>query len=100
MLSHNYASSSFCLDELAAILDCKNKGLLVIPVFYKVDPSYVRHQKGSYGEAFTKQQKMVKDKEKLRKWKMALRQVADLSGYHFKDRYTTLPIFHFIILLP
>ena len=32
VLSQNYASSSFCLDELVVILDCKNKGLLVIPV--------------------------------------------------------------------
>jgi len=60
----------------------------------------MRHQKGSYGEALTKQHKWFKDKEKLQKWKMALRQVPDLSGYHFKDGYTTLPIFHFIILLP
>jgi len=70
-----------------------DNGLLVIPVFYKVGPSDVKHQKGSYGEALTKQQKWFKDKEKLQKWKMALRQVADLSGYHFKDGYTALPIF-------
>jgi len=94
VLSHNYASSSFCLDELAAILDCKNKGLLIIPVFYKVHPSDVRHQKGSYGEVLTKHQRRYKDKkEKLQKWKMALSQVAELSGYHFKEGYTTLPIF-------
>ncbi|CAJ1952313.1 unnamed protein product [Sphenostylis stenocarpa] len=86
VLSNNYASSSFCLDELAVILDCKSKGLLVIPVFYKVDPSHVRHQKGSYGEALVKHQKRFKaEKEKLQKWKMALRQVADFSGYHFID---------------
>ncbi|XP_027924157.1 TMV resistance protein N-like isoform X3 [Vigna unguiculata] len=85
VLSHNYASSSFCLDELVVILDCKNKGLLVIPVFYKVDPSDVRHQKESYGEALTKRQRRFEDVEKVQKWKMALRQVADLSGYHFKD---------------
>ncbi|XP_068503098.1 TMV resistance protein N-like isoform X4 [Phaseolus vulgaris] len=86
VLSHNYASSSFCLDELATILHCKTKGMLVIPVFYKVDPSHVRHQKGSYEEALAKHQKRFKDKkEKLQKWKVALRQVADLSGYHFKD---------------
>jgi len=88
VLSHNYASSSFCLDELATILHCQRKGLLVIPVFYKVDPSYVRHQKGSYEEALAKHQKRFKaQKEKLHKWKMALRQVADFSGYHFKDGY-------------
>ncbi|KAG4952547.1 hypothetical protein JHK85_046414 [Glycine max] len=86
VLSENYASSSFCLDELVTILHCKSEGLLVIPVFYKVDPSDVRHQKGSYGEAMAKHQKSFKaKKEKLQKWRMALQQVADLSGYHFKD---------------
>ncbi|KHN24419.1 TMV resistance protein N [Glycine soja] len=55
VLSEHYASSSFCLDELATILHChQRKRLLVIPVFYKVDPSDVRHQKGSYGEALAK----------------------------------------------
>ena len=49
VLSKNYASSSFCLDELATILHCaQKKGLLVIPVFYNVDPSDARHHKGSY----------------------------------------------------
>ncbi|XP_068504201.1 disease resistance protein Roq1-like [Phaseolus vulgaris] len=86
VLSPNYASSSFCLDEIATILHCKTKGLLVIPVFYNVDPSHVRHQKGSYEEALAKHQKRFKaKKEKLQKWKLALRQVADLSGYHFLD---------------
>ncbi|KAG4939856.1 hypothetical protein JHK86_045997 [Glycine max] len=86
VLSENYAFSSFCLDELVAILHCKREGLLVIPVFYKVDPSDVRHQKGSYGEAMTKHHERFKDKmEKLQKWRMALHQVADLSGKHFKD---------------
>ena len=97
VLSHNYASSSFCLDELATILDCKNKGLLVIPVFYKVDPSDVRHQRGSYEEALTNHQRRFKSKkEKLQKWKMTLRQVADFSGYHFKNGYPPYQSFYFI----
>ncbi|KAK7352649.1 hypothetical protein VNO80_18073 [Phaseolus coccineus] len=70
----------------ASILHCKSTGLLVIPVFFKVDPYHVSHQKGSYEEALTKHQKRFKSKkEKLQKWKVALRQVADLSGYHFQD---------------
>ncbi|BAU02589.1 hypothetical protein VIGAN_11214200 [Vigna angularis var. angularis] len=86
VLSHNYASSSFCLDELATILHCKSKGLLVIPVFYNVYPSYVRRQKGSYEKGLAELPKRFKaQKEKLHKWKMALRQVADLSGYYFRD---------------
>nr|KYP42913.1 TMV resistance protein N [Cajanus cajan] len=86
VLSHNYASSSFCLDELASIIDCvERKGLLVLPVFYNLDPSDVRHQKGSYGEALAKHEERFKAKERLEKWKMALHQVANLSGYHFKQ---------------
>ncbi|RZB60815.1 TMV resistance protein N [Glycine soja] len=86
VLSINYASSWFCLDELAHILECfKSKNLLVVPVFYKVDPSDVRHQKGSYGEALAKhQERFNHNMEKLEYWKKALHQVANLSGFHFK----------------
>jgi len=102
VLSHNYASSSFCLDELVHIIDCKRKGLLVLPVFYNLDPSDVRHQKGSYGEALARHEERFKAKkerlnqnmERLEKWKMALHQVANLSGYHFKQGYSTLSVFY------
>ncbi|KAM7466165.1 hypothetical protein LguiB_013727 [Lonicera macranthoides] len=40
VFSKNYASSSWCLDELVKVLECKNtRGQLVLPVFYDVDPS-------------------------------------------------------------
>lgn len=52
VISENYASSSWCLNELVEILDCKRtKGRVVIPVFCYIDPSIVRYQKGSFGEA-------------------------------------------------
>ncbi|XP_059668941.1 disease resistance protein Roq1-like [Cornus florida] len=45
--SKNYASSSWCLDELVEIIECKNKiGQIVFPIFYNVDPSKVRKQQG------------------------------------------------------
>ncbi|XP_028785848.1 disease resistance protein RLM3-like [Neltuma alba] len=48
VFSENYASSTWCLKELAKILDlCRNQDHLVIPVFYKVEPSDVRKQSGS-----------------------------------------------------
>ncbi|XP_020223698.1 TMV resistance protein N isoform X3 [Cajanus cajan] len=85
VFSKNYASSTFCLDELVSILACfKEKGRLVLPVFYDVDPSHVRHQIGNYEEALNSHKERFNDQEKLQKWKIALRQVADLSGYHFK----------------
>jgi hypothetical protein len=52
----------------------------VIPVFYKVDPSDVRHQRQSYAEAFVKHQQRFKD-DQMDEWKAALTQVASLSGW-------------------
>ena len=34
----NYASSTWCLDEAAKIVECKKNDQLVWPIFYKVDP--------------------------------------------------------------
>ncbi|XP_027924365.1 toll/interleukin-1 receptor-like protein isoform X2 [Vigna unguiculata] len=85
VLSQNYASSSFCLDELATILHCHTQGLLVIPVFYKVNPSVVREHKGSYGDALSEHERRFEDLEKVLKWRMALSQVAEFSGYHVED---------------
>ncbi|XP_027924358.1 TMV resistance protein N-like, partial [Vigna unguiculata] len=88
VLSVNYASSTCCFDELATILDClKRKRLLVLPVFYYVDPTLVQLQKGSFGEALTKHEKRLKhDMEKLLKWKMLLHQVAKLFFFHIDHR--------------
>ncbi|KAM5558693.1 hypothetical protein ABKV19_020399 [Rosa sericea] len=85
LLSPNYASSAWCLDELAKILQCSeaNKTLL-LPIFYNVDPSHVRHQGGSFAEAFSKHEERYgqenDDAEKVKKWRDALTHVANLSG--------------------
>ena len=43
VLSQNYASSPWCLDELIKILECKKNDQVVLPIFYDVDPSKVRN---------------------------------------------------------
>lgn len=96
----NYASSSFCLDELVHVIDhIKKKGRLVLPVFYGVDPSHVRHQTESYGKGLAELEEWLlknnkernkDDMESLQKWKMALNQAANLSGHHFSIGYLTL----------
>ncbi|XP_058731485.1 disease resistance-like protein DSC1 isoform X2 [Vicia villosa] len=79
ILSQHYASSTWCLDELTKILECKERyGREVIPVFYKVDPSNVRHQRQSYADDLVKHQRRFGDK--VDAWKAALTQVANLSG--------------------
>ncbi|XP_042961778.1 disease resistance protein RUN1-like isoform X2 [Carya illinoinensis] len=79
VLSKNYAESRWCLDELLKILDCKET--IALPIFYHVDPSEVRHQKGIFGESFDKLGDKLKDNAKMLKWKVALKRVADLSGF-------------------
>ena len=39
IFSENYASSTWCLNELVKILECKKNDQMVLPVFYKVDLS-------------------------------------------------------------
>ncbi|XP_028806100.1 TMV resistance protein N [Neltuma alba] len=91
VLSKNYAASTWCLDELLKILHSKKVlDLHVFPIFYGVDPSDVRHQKGSFAEAFEKHdQKFANDKGKVQRWRDALREVADLAGWSSKNWYET-----------
>ncbi|KAF5469240.1 hypothetical protein F2P56_013328 [Juglans regia] len=84
VFSENYASSTWCLEELIKILECKeSKQQTVLPVFYKVEPSTVRHQKNSFEEALAKhaEDKFNDGAVKVRRWKTALKQVANLSGW-------------------
>ncbi|XP_030925032.1 protein SUPPRESSOR OF npr1-1, CONSTITUTIVE 1-like [Quercus lobata] len=62
-------------------------GQRVVPVFYKVDPSEVRKQeKCAFKEALAEQENKFKNnKEKVQRWRTALKEAADLSGWHYKD---------------
>ena len=81
VFSKDYASSKWCLNELLEILKCRKQGHFVIPVFYNIDPSHVRKQTASYGEAFTKHEQDSKKKDKLQLWKTALIEVANIVGW-------------------
>ncbi|RXI06295.1 hypothetical protein DVH24_018337 [Malus domestica] len=86
IFSKNYASSRWCLEELVRILECrKSRKQIVLPVFYKVDPSHVRKQTSSFGDAFTEKFKFEDNKEKILTWRSALRDAANLTGYTFKE---------------
>ncbi|XP_061943588.1 disease resistance protein RPV1-like isoform X2 [Populus nigra] len=83
VFSENYASSEWCLEELAKINfeRKKNNRQIVIPVFYQVDPSHVRYQTGSFGDAFARLiqiQALTMDKEQS--FTEALTDVANLAG--------------------
>ncbi|XP_059642294.1 disease resistance protein L6-like [Cornus florida] len=82
IFSNNYASSKWCLRELAQMVDCKrSNGQLILPIFYDVEPSDVRHQSGGYEEAFRKHERCF-DECTVMKWKEALKQVGELKGWH------------------
>ncbi|KAL2334752.1 hypothetical protein Fmac_015965 [Flemingia macrophylla] len=87
ILSKTYASSTYCLDELLKILECKDsKGQLVLPVFYHINPSQVKHQKGGFEEALARHEdKFRDDEDKVKRWRAALCEVATLSGWHIED---------------
>ncbi|KAK2634831.1 hypothetical protein Ddye_029623 [Dipteronia dyeriana] len=82
IFSQGYASSTWCLEELVKILECKKKyGQIVMPIFYEVDPSLVRHQTGSFADAFAKHEQRFKESlDKVQRWKDTLKQAANLSG--------------------
>uniref|UniRef100_A0A2N9J373 TIR domain-containing protein n=1 Tax=Fagus sylvatica TaxID=28930 RepID=A0A2N9J373_FAGSY len=85
ILSRNYASSRWCLDELAKIVkSMEETGLVILPVFYGVNPSDVRNQRGTFHLAFAKQE--ADEKEKVETWRAALTEVANLSGWHLEGR--------------
>ncbi|KAG7589920.1 Toll/interleukin-1 receptor homology (TIR) domain [Arabidopsis suecica] len=81
ILSKNYASSSWCMDELLMIMDLHlKKKIKVVPIFYGVDPSHVRHQTGSF--TFDKH-RGSKNANKVTPWRKALRQIASIAGKDF-----------------
>ncbi|KAL3360073.1 hypothetical protein AABB24_016528, partial [Solanum stoloniferum] len=86
VFSENFASSSWCLDELVKILDCRAKlNQLVLPIFYDVDPSQVRKQTGSFGEALAKHKELSIGVQRVEKWRAALTEAANLSGWDLRN---------------
>ena len=67
---------------------CKKNGQLVLPVFYKVNPSEVLKQEKEFGVNMTKHEDTFKDNiVKVQNWRKALNEVGNLSGYHYKNGY-------------
>ncbi|ONH91360.1 hypothetical protein PRUPE_8G109500 [Prunus persica] len=87
VFSENYASSKWCLDELVKILESKEtREQIVWPVFYKVNPSDVRHQRGSFGQALADYECEFKDDmKKVQRWRRSLTKAANLSGWCFMN---------------
>ncbi|CAL9020078.1 unnamed protein product [Prunus brigantina] len=86
VLSTNYATSSWCLRELIHIVQSMKEKERIFPIFYDVDPSDVRHQRGSFGAALVNHEMNCgEDRKEVLEWRNALKKVANLAGWNSKD---------------
>ncbi|XP_023767542.1 disease resistance protein RPV1 [Lactuca sativa] len=82
IFSKNYASSSWCLNELVKIMEChKNDEHTAYPIFYDVELTEVRNQSGSVEKALANHENY----KAAGKWRDALREAADLAGWELKS---------------
>ncbi|CAH1441371.1 unnamed protein product [Lactuca virosa] len=100
VLSKNYANSTWCLDELVLILEQRMiSNHIVFPIFYHVEPTHVRKQQDSFGNAMSEHRKMIEAEndankrskwaEKMDRWNKALTEVAGLKGNNVNGRLET-----------
>ncbi|KAL4585965.1 hypothetical protein LXL04_010593 [Taraxacum kok-saghyz] len=82
VFSKNYASSSWCLKELAKIMESQDgKERIAYPLFHNVDPSDIRRQSGPVGRAIAKHKAA---KQIIKTWKKALEDAGNLVGWDLK----------------
>jgi hypothetical protein len=87
VFSQGYASSTWCLDELAEIVDGrKTRGQTLLPIFYHTDPSDIRRHTETFAEAFARHEEQFQtNMERVQRWKEALTEAANCSGFDLKS---------------
>jgi len=101
VFSTNYPASSWCLKELEKIIEChKTYGHIVLPIFYDVDPSDIRHQQGAFGKNLKAFQGLWGESV-LSRWSTVLTQAANFSGWDVSNnryivQYVTLSCFFYL----
>ncbi|PKI34799.1 hypothetical protein CRG98_044816 [Punica granatum] len=84
IFSEGYASSKWCLRELAIIAECRRKvEQIVMPIFYDVTPDQVKNQTGKYKEALRRHANECR--QCVGQWRSALSEVGRLKGWVLKD---------------
>ncbi|XP_031282489.1 toll/interleukin-1 receptor-like protein [Pistacia vera] len=68
VISNEYTSSRWCLEELAKIVEYKK---LMLPVFFRIDPSDVSGQKGPFEEDFVKLEQRFGE-DQVGRWRRAM----------------------------
>lgn len=86
LFSKEYMYSSWCLEELVMILESRKKwGTIVVPIFYGVDPSDIRKQRG-YAAKIVGIQRVGGFWR--RRWTDALTQAGNLCGWDHRGNIT------------
>ncbi|KAF8006106.1 hypothetical protein BT93_K0417 [Corymbia citriodora subsp. variegata] len=82
VLSRGYASSAWCLRELACVIELNKstKKPEILPIFFDVMPSDVKLKTKLYVEDLVKH-KQRPDGESKEQWEVALRTVAEIKGW-------------------
>lgn len=95
IFTEDFAFSKWCLDELVTVLKRKENGHMVLPIFFYVDPSHVRKQRGCFADAFLEYDKQIRAEEcsdrkleainRVQRWRASLEDVANLAGMVIED---------------
>ncbi|XP_048131562.1 disease resistance protein L6-like [Rhodamnia argentea] len=83
VISEDYVSSKSCLMELEQMLKWKDsESHTIIPIFYYVDPSDVRHCKGPFARSMREHNDSGSDATVIGFWKSALNRIGRMAGHH------------------
>ncbi|XP_039167903.1 disease resistance protein RPV1 isoform X1 [Eucalyptus grandis] len=90
IFSKNYASSKWCLRELAHMVECIRRRSrdedekVILPIFFDVDADDVKIKTELYRKALQKHESDF-GKDLAKQWEEALREVASIKGWNLKD---------------
>ncbi|KAL3739846.1 hypothetical protein ACJRO7_021162 [Eucalyptus globulus] len=88
IFSKGYASSAWCLRELAHVVNCKKSKPSekeIMPIFYDVMPHDVRLKSQRYISALEEHEEKF-GRETRQKWEDALKSVAQIKGWELKKQ--------------
>ena len=82
IFSKNYPDSDRSLDGLAKMKELRDQGrLIVIPIFYNLDPLVVKELRGDFGDKFRDLQRIhLHQLERIQKWEEALVTILNIRG--------------------
>ncbi|XP_031373067.1 TMV resistance protein N-like isoform X1 [Punica granatum] len=86
VFSRNYASSPWCLRELAFMLESRRKsnGKEILPIFYNVKVEDVKLKTDLYRDHLSELKKEYGE-ETVQKWEKALKEIAAIKGWDSAD---------------